>query len=128
MHAVAMGNGNGADVLLSTASSGVISADAATVLTDTLGPGGAVVGQHDAEGLKQALENFLTSPPCRQRAATAGREFALQNYTVESITARYLDVFENARNHHSAGRNLSSDALELESLGRKSESSSMRRL
>src|SRR5271166_2622635 len=39
VHAVAMGSGNGADVLLSTATSGVILADAATVLTDTMGSG-----------------------------------------------------------------------------------------
>ncbi len=38
-HAVAMGSGNGADVLLSTTSSGLVSVDAATVLTDSLGPG-----------------------------------------------------------------------------------------
>lgn len=71
-------------------------------IPDTLGPGGTIVEQHDAEGLKQALENFLTSPTSRQRAATAGREFALQNYTVERIAARYLEVFEKARNHHPA--------------------------
>lgn len=71
-------------------------------IPDTLGPGGTIVEQHDAEGLKQALDNFLTSPNCRRRAATASREFALQNYTVERIAARYLEVFENARNHHSA--------------------------
>ncbi len=87
-------------------------------IPDTLGPGGTIVGQHDAEGLKQALENFLTSPTCRQRAATAGREFALQNYTVESVAARYLEVFEKARNHN-AGRYASREALELESIGRK---------
>jgi glycosyltransferase involved in cell wall biosynthesis len=88
-------------------------------IPDTLGPGGTIVEQHDAEGLKQALENFLISPTCRHRAANAGREFALQNYTVERIAARYLEVFEKARNYHSAGRNVSSEALELESIGRR---------
>src|SRR5262249_51191710 len=39
VHAVAMGSGNGADMLLSTASSGVILADAATVLTATSASG-----------------------------------------------------------------------------------------
>jgi filamentous hemagglutinin family protein len=39
VHALAMGSGNGADVLLSTAPTGSISADAAMVMTDTLGPG-----------------------------------------------------------------------------------------
>jgi filamentous hemagglutinin family protein len=44
VHAVAMGGGNGADVLLSAASSGVILVDAATVLTDSRGPrnGGSI--------------------------------------------------------------------------------------
>ena len=39
VHSVAMGTGTGADVLLSSASSGVILVDGATVLTDTMGPG-----------------------------------------------------------------------------------------
>jgi filamentous hemagglutinin family protein len=39
VHAVAMGSSSGADVLLSTVPSGVISADASTVLTGSLGPG-----------------------------------------------------------------------------------------
>jgi filamentous hemagglutinin family protein len=39
VHAVAMSSGNGADVLLSTAPSGVILADAATVSTDTMASG-----------------------------------------------------------------------------------------
>ncbi len=87
-------------------------------IPDTLGPGGTIVEQHDAERLKQALEKFLTSPTSRQRAATAGREFALQNYTVERVAARYLEVFEKARNHN-AGRYVSREAPELESIGRK---------
>jgi hypothetical protein len=39
VHAVAMGSGSGANVLLSTAPAGSISADAAMVMTDTQGPG-----------------------------------------------------------------------------------------
>lgn len=88
-------------------------------IPDTLGPGGAIVDQHDVEGLKRALEDFLTSPDRRQRAAITGREFALRNYSLERVAARYLEVFERARNHHNAGRNVRSEALELESLGRK---------
>ena len=44
VHAVAMRSGNGGDVMLSTASSGVILVDAATVLTDSrgLGSGGSI--------------------------------------------------------------------------------------
>jgi glycosyltransferase involved in cell wall biosynthesis len=88
-------------------------------IPDTLGPGGTIVEQHDAEGLKRALEKFLTSPTCRQRAATAGREFALQNYTVERIAAQYLNAFERARSYHNAGRDMMSESLGVESLGRK---------
>jgi L-malate glycosyltransferase len=87
-------------------------------ISDTLGPGGAIIQQHDAEGLRQALENFLTTPTLRARAATAGREFALQNYTVEGVAARYLDAFEKARCHH-AGRDTTSETLKLESIGRR---------
>lgn len=87
-------------------------------IPDTLGPGGVVVGQHDVEALRQALENFLNSPASRQRAATVGREFALQNYTVERVATRHLEVFGKARNH-AAGLDLSSEALKLESIGRK---------
>ena len=39
VHAVAMGSGNGAGVMISTAASGVISADASTVQTGSTGPG-----------------------------------------------------------------------------------------
>jgi filamentous hemagglutinin family protein len=39
VHSGAMGSGSGADVLLSTASSGIILMDAATVMTDSLGSG-----------------------------------------------------------------------------------------
>ena len=44
VHAVALGSGSGAGVTISTAASGIISADASTVLTGTsaAGPGGAV--------------------------------------------------------------------------------------
>ena len=87
-------------------------------IPDTLGLGGVVVEQHDAEGLERVLKNWLTSPANRAHAGAAGREFALQNYTAERVAARYLEVFEEARNHN-AGRDVSREALELESLGRK---------
>lgn len=85
----------------------------------TLGPGGTVIGQHDSEGLRRALENFLSSPTCRERAATAGREYALQNYTAEHIAERYLNAFDRARSFHTVRKDAAQEALELESLGRK---------
>jgi glycosyltransferase involved in cell wall biosynthesis len=88
-------------------------------IPDTIGPDGTLIEQHDAEGLKQALQNFVTSPARRQHAAAAGREYALKNYTVERIASRYLDAFEKARSYHDAGRDMTSDSLGLESLGRK---------
>ena len=88
-------------------------------IPDTLGRGGTIVDQHDAGELKRALEKFLTSSNCRQQAATAGREFALQNYTVERIAERYLNAFEKARRSHNAGCDVMSESLGVESLGRK---------
>jgi glycosyltransferase involved in cell wall biosynthesis len=85
-------------------------------IPETLGPGGAIIQQQDAEGLRQALETFLISPIRRADAATAGREFALQNYTVAGVAVRYLDALERARCHH-AGRDTTSETLKLESIG-----------
>lgn len=88
-------------------------------IPDTLGPGGTVIGQHDAEGLRRTLEQFLSFPTFRERAATAGRQHALQNYTAEHIAERYLNAFDKARSFHSVRKDAAQEALELESLGRK---------
>ena len=85
-------------------------------IPDTLVPGGTIVEQHDVEGLRHALETFLTSPAQRERAVGAGRDYALKNYTIESIAAQYLDAFEKARSCHSTGHNEVSESLEMESL------------
>jgi len=88
-------------------------------IPDTLGPNGTIVDQHDGESLRQALEEFLTSPAHRARAAAMGREYALQNYTAQHIAERYLNAFESARSLHNAGRETAKETLELETLGRK---------
>jgi glycosyltransferase involved in cell wall biosynthesis len=87
-------------------------------IPDTLGPAGTVVEQHDAEGLKRVLENWLTSPANRAGAGMASREYALQSYAVERVAARYLSVFENARSYRNSRHERTSETLELESLGR----------
>jgi hypothetical protein len=77
VHAVAMGSGSGADVLLSVASSGVILADAATVLTDSLGPGNGgsitiVAGQLTLQNGTNVLAQSSSSASGGAVAVTVG--------------------------------------------------------
>jgi glycosyltransferase involved in cell wall biosynthesis len=88
-------------------------------IPETLGPGGAVFEQHDAEGLRHILENWLTSPASRARAAAAGRDHALRNYTIEHVAEQYLHVLERARICDREGHAASTNSLELQSLERK---------
>jgi large exoprotein involved in heme utilization and adhesion len=55
VHALVLGTGNGASIVISTAPSGVITTDAATVLTGSIGPGNA--GTLTVEGGQLILAN-----------------------------------------------------------------------
>jgi glycosyltransferase involved in cell wall biosynthesis len=66
-------------------------------IPEVLGPGGLLFEEGRMEGLKHALEELLNSPARRQQLGALGREFALRNYSMESVGSRYLAAFERAR-------------------------------
>jgi glycosyltransferase involved in cell wall biosynthesis len=66
-------------------------------IPEVLGPGGLVFQEGNTEALTRALDELLRSPARREELGALGRQFALQNYATESISARYLGAFERAR-------------------------------
>jgi L-malate glycosyltransferase len=75
-------------------------------IPDVLGPGGMLFEEGQSRDLTRALEILLTSETRRQELGLLGREFALRNYTSESVAAGYLGAFERARRSSKAGRQL----------------------
>lgn len=88
-------------------------------IPEVLGPGGLLFEEGQPEGLAHALESLLASPARRQQLGALGREFALRNYTKESIAARYLAAFERARSCSAPGKQPESEAVELESIAER---------
>ena len=80
-------------------------------IPEVLGPGGILFEEGQKDGLATALETLLSSATRRQELGALGRQFALQNYSSESVAARYLDTFERARGRSMAGRQLSSETV-----------------
>ncbi len=66
-------------------------------IPEVLGPGGLFFEEGQSEGLERALEELLKSPEHRQQLGALGQEFALRNYSMESVGRRYLAAFERAR-------------------------------
>jgi glycosyltransferase involved in cell wall biosynthesis len=66
-------------------------------IPEVLGPGGLVFQEGNTEALTGALDELLRSPARREELGALGRQFALRNYSTESISARYLEAFESAR-------------------------------
>jgi glycosyltransferase involved in cell wall biosynthesis len=66
-------------------------------IPEVLGPGGLVFQEGNTEALTQALEELVRSPARREQLGALGRQWALQNYSAESIGVRYLSVFERAQ-------------------------------
>lgn len=63
-------------------------------IPEVLGPGGLLFQERQTDDLGRALEELLASPARRQQLGALGREFALQNYANEIVSARYLATFE----------------------------------
>jgi glycosyltransferase involved in cell wall biosynthesis len=88
-------------------------------IPEVLGPGGLLFEEGHADGLARALESLLSSFTRRQELGTRGREFALRNYTSESVASRYLAAFERARHSCLAGKQRTSEVVELESVAER---------
>jgi glycosyltransferase involved in cell wall biosynthesis len=80
-----------------------------------LGPGGIVFEEGKTEELTRALRELLDSQDRRNELGKRGREFALQNYTLEGVAARYMAAFERAAGF-CAAQNLESQAAALDSV------------
>ena len=66
-------------------------------IPEVLGLAGLTFEEKNVADLTNALEKLLSSQETRQELGVRARQFALQNYTTESVAARYLEVFESAR-------------------------------
>ncbi len=89
-------------------------------IPEVLGPGGVLFGEGDVGELAGALESLLDSPSRRKQIGNSGREFALQHYTSERVSARYMATFEAARSFHAMGRERGGDPVGMKSVaGRK---------
>jgi glycosyltransferase involved in cell wall biosynthesis len=80
-------------------------------IPEVLGPGGLLFEEGQSDSLATALETLLSSASRRQELGALGREFALRNYTSESVAARYRDAFERARCRSMEGKQLLSEAV-----------------
>jgi glycosyltransferase involved in cell wall biosynthesis len=80
-------------------------------IPEVLGAGGMLFEEGDFDGLKGALEVFLTSASRREQAGALGREFALRHFTSETVAARYLSAFERARHTPTSGKQLLAEAV-----------------
>jgi glycosyltransferase involved in cell wall biosynthesis len=84
-------------------------------IPEVLGPAGLIFEERNTEELTRALEEFLGSRARREQDGARGREFALRNYTLEGVAARYKAVFERATGLCVA-KNLESQAASLDSV------------
>jgi glycosyltransferase involved in cell wall biosynthesis len=80
-------------------------------IPEVLGPGGILFEEGQRDGLAAALETLLSLPTRRQELGALGREFALRNYAIDRVAARYLDTFERARCRSKMGRQLVSETV-----------------
>jgi glycosyltransferase involved in cell wall biosynthesis len=89
-------------------------------IPEVLGPGGLVFEERNTEKLTSALVELFDSPARRQRLGALGREFALRNYTMEGVGARYLAAFGRAASEPASGKRDVRTAVKLGSVtGRK---------
>jgi len=84
-------------------------------IPEVLGPAGLIFEERNTEELTRALEALLGSRARREQDGARGREFALQNYTLEGVAARYKAAFERAAGF-CAAKNLESQAASLDSV------------
>jgi glycosyltransferase involved in cell wall biosynthesis len=80
-------------------------------IPEVLGPGGILFEEGRSDALAIALETLLELATRRQELGALGREYALRNYTSESVAERYLDVFDRVRCRSMAGRQLISETV-----------------
>ncbi len=73
-------------------------------IPEVAGPGARVCRQGSAESLAEGLRAVLESPILRRDLGAQGRAFALERYTLDAVSARYLEVFEQARREHELTR------------------------
>lgn len=66
-------------------------------IPEVLGPGGLIFEEGQTDSLARMLEELLASLARREQFGELGREFALRNYSKESVSARHLAAFERAR-------------------------------
>ncbi|MCL6594774.1 MAG: glycosyltransferase family 4 protein [Firmicutes bacterium] len=71
-------------------------------IPEVAGPGALVFPEGDVAELRRALQALLTSAEQRARLGQRAREFALARYTLAGVAGRYRQVFELARQAHSA--------------------------
>jgi len=57
------------------------------------GETGLLVKARDVEGLSQAVERLIEDEPLRRRMGEAGRERAKEQFAVESIVEKYLELY-----------------------------------
>jgi glycosyltransferase involved in cell wall biosynthesis len=75
-------------------------------IPEVAGPGARVCREGSVESLAEGLRALLESPILRRDLGAQARAFALQNYTLDAIGARYLEIFYQARCARGlAGRN-----------------------
>jgi L-malate glycosyltransferase len=87
-------------------------------IPEVLGPAGRIFKERNTEELTRALEELLGSRARREQDGARGREFALRNYTLEGVAARYKAAFERAAGF-SAAKNLESQAVSLDSVAER---------
>ena len=73
-------------------------------IPEVVGPGGLIFEEGKEERLREALQMLLSFARCRQELGARAREFALRQYTIAGIAARYLWVFEQAQRLHATAR------------------------
>lgn len=83
-------------------------------IPEILGPAGLVYEERNTEELTRTLEALLGSRARREQDGARGREFALRNYTLEGVAARYKAAFERSAGF-CAAKNLESQAASLDS-------------
>jgi colanic acid biosynthesis glycosyl transferase WcaI len=58
---------------------------------------GLLVAHDDVDGFVAGATSFLESRELRQQCASAGRRYAEENFDIDKIGARFLDLFETMR-------------------------------
>ncbi len=77
-------------------------ASSSGAIPDVAGPGALIFDEGSEQSLRSALESLLRSAGLRSELGARAREFALRHYTLGSVAAEYLAIFEQARRLHAA--------------------------